>query len=312
MDAGPAVRYTIGEWFGRPAAGAGAAEMMRLAGMALGSEPPPECPFDKPRPCRKKGGVCSLRPCARGGGGRAVPAGEEVCAVCPRRLYEDDLIVHWVGEVVLGTPNPLQVREVDFLRTKDGKAAGRIDMVLCDPLTLGSAGGLRWCTVETQAVYFSGGSMEDEFQRIRDAGGAFVPFPSEPRRPDFRSSGAKRLQPQLNAKCPTLARWGKKTAVVVDRPFFDSLSPMTRALDNDDAEVIWFVVRYMPQGDRYTLAKDEVVPVTLDMARCGLQNADPISKQDFESALKEKLRAAGRAGPQGSGPPAGAGRADAP
>lgn len=302
MKARSAARYTIGEWFGRPAAGMGAADRVRLAGVALGCGPAPQCPFDRPRQCQKPGGVCSLRPHVQDSGGHAVPAGEEVCAVCPRRLYEDDLIVRWVGEEVLGTADPLRVREVGFLRTKDGKAAGRIDMVLCDPLTLGSDDGLRWCIVETQTVYFAGGRMDDEFRRIQEANGAFVPFPSGPRRPDFRSSSAKRLQPQLEAKCPTLARWGKKTAVVVDRPFFDSLSPMDRAIDNDDAEVIWFIVRYAPQGDRYTLAKDEVVPVTLDVARSGLQNAEPVSKQDFESALREKLRAARQTAQKGSGP----------
>ena len=295
MKAGPAVRYTIGEWFGRPAAGMDAADRMRAAAMALGCEPPPQCPFDGPRQCKKAGGVCSLRPHAQGGGGSAVPAGEEVCTVCPRRLCEDDLVVRWVGEEVLGTAEPLTVREVDFLRTKDGKAAGRIDMILCDPRTLDSGGGLQWCIVETQTVYFSGGKMEDEFKEIRRGGGSRVPFPAGPRRPDFRSSGAKRLQPQLEAKCPTLARWGKKTAVVVDRPFFDSLGPMDRAIDNDDAEIIWFVVRYEPRGGRYALARDAVAPVTLDVARRGLQNAEPVSKHDFEGALREKLRAAGHA-----------------
>lgn len=303
MDAGPAVRYTIGEWFGRPAAGMGAADRMRLAGVALGRGPAPQCPFDRPRQCQKPGGVCSLRPHTRGINGHAVPAGEEMCAVCPHRLYEDDLIVRWVGEEVLGTADPLAAREVDFLRTKGGKPAGRIDAVLCDPRTLDSADGLRWCVVETQTVYFSGGKMDDEFRKIRRTGGRFVPFPTKPRRPDFRSSGAKRLRPQLEAKCPTLARWGKKIAVVVDRPFFDSLGSMARAIDIDDAEIIWFVVRYTPRDDRYELTKDAVVPVTLDAARKGLQNAEPVSKQDFESALREKLRAARQAEQKGSGPP---------
>lgn len=295
MKAGPATRHTIGEWFGRPPAGMGAADRMRLAGVALGRGPAPQCPFDKPRQCQKPGGVCSLRPHVQGIGGHAVPASDGMCAVCPHRLYEDDLVVHWVGEVVLGTADPLAAREVDFLRTKDDKPAGRIDVVLCDPRTFDSADGLRWCAVETQTVYFSGGNMDDEFQKIRRVGGRFVPFPTRPRRPDFRSSGAKRLRPQLEAKCPTLARWGKKIAVVVDRPFFDSLGPMDRALDNDDAEIIWFVVGYKRRGDRYELARDMVVPVTLDVARRGLQNAEPVSKQDFESTLREKLRAAGHA-----------------
>lgn len=292
MKARSAARYTIGEWFGRPAAGMSAPDRVRLAGMALGREDAPQCPFDRLRQCQKEGGVCSLRPHVQDSGGHAVPSGEEVCAVCPRRLYEDDLIVRWVGEEVLGTAEPLRVREVGFLRTKGDKPAGRIDVVLCDPRTLDSADGLRWCVVETQTVYFSGGKMDDEFRKIRRTGGRFIPFPTKPRRPDFRSSGAKRLRPQLEAKCPTLVRWGKKVAVVVDRPFFDSLGPMDRAIDIDDAEIIWFVVGYKRRGDRYELAKDMVAPVTLDVARKGLQNAEPVSKQDFESSLREKLRAA--------------------
>lgn len=301
MNAAPSARHTIGEWFGLSAANMSAADRLRSAGMALGLGPQPQCPFDKPGQCRKEGGVCSLRPHVQDGGGvRAVPTGAEVCAVCPRRLYEDDLVVRWVGKELLGTAEPLKIREVDFLQTKEGKAAGRIDMVLCDPRTLAS-GDLRWCIVETQAVYFSGGKMGDEFQRILDTGGSFIPFPDKARRPDFRSSGAKRLQPQLEAKCPTLRSWGKKLAVVVDRPFFDSLSPMDRALDNDDGEIIWFVVRYEARGDRYALAKDQVVPVALDAARKGLQNADPVSKQDFEGMLRARIGSVGRAGQGGAG-----------
>ena len=304
MKGDPTTRYTVGEWFGRPADRIGASDRMQLADMALGHRPALPCPFDRPRQCQKEGGVCSLRPHVLGADGHAVPYGEEVCAVCPHRLYEDDLIMRWVGEEVIDTAEPLMIREVEFLQTRGGAAAGRIDMVLCDPRTLDSDDGLRWCVVETQTVYFSGGKMDDEFQKIRRGCGGFIPFPTKPRRPDFRSSGAKRLRPQLEAKCPTLVRWGKKIAVVVDRPFFDSLGHMNRAIDNDDAEIIWFVVRYRPRDDRYKIAKDAVVPVTLDDACRGLQNAEPVSKQDFESMLREKIRGMGHAERGCSGAPA--------
>src|SRR5699024_12537315 len=66
-----------------------------------------------------------------------------------------------------------------------------------------------WIAVEIQSVYFSGGNMDVDFQK-------YVQKPQKlnvtdtNRRPDWRSSGAKRLAPQLAAKSPVMAQWGKK------------------------------------------------------------------------------------------------------
>jgi hypothetical protein len=78
--------------------------------------------------------------------------------------------------------------------------------------------------LEFQAVYFSGMSMENDFKLMREWIGLGVPFPQVQRRPDFRSSGPKRLMPQLQIKVPTISRWGKKMTVVIDSSFWDSLS----------------------------------------------------------------------------------------
>ena len=78
--------------------------------------------------------------------------------------------------------------------------------------------------MEFQAVYFSGMSMENDFKLMREWIGLGVPFPHVQRRPDFRSSGPKRLMPQLQIKVPTISRWGKKMTVVIDSSFWDSLS----------------------------------------------------------------------------------------
>ena len=70
--------------------------------------------------------------------------------------------------------------------------------------------------------------MGSEFDRVRQHPDC-LEFPSDVRCPDWRSSGAKRLMPQLQIKVPTLRRWGAKLAVAVDAPFFASLGARVRS-----------------------------------------------------------------------------------
>jgi len=79
---------------------------------------------------------------------------------------------------------------------------------------------LQWCAIEKQAVYFSGDRMNRDFEGVLSYRGRGIPFPAGKRRPDYRSSGPKRLMPQLQMKVPWFRRWGKKMAVVVDVDFF--------------------------------------------------------------------------------------------
>jgi hypothetical protein len=98
--------------------------------------------------------------------------------------------------------------------------------------------------VEIQAVYFSGDSMNRDFQGILSREGQGLPFPAGKRRPDYRSSGPKRLMPQLQIKVPTLRRWGKKMAVVVDEDFFKAMGRMKTEDEMSNCDVAWFAVRY--------------------------------------------------------------------
>jgi hypothetical protein len=178
------------------------------------------CPFkpqetNKPPPkCSKKGGVCSLRQYARDDSGTVSGIGALV-TTCPQRFLEKNLIFEWVGDTLLGTKAPVVVSELPFLMAKaeaedeEAGAVGKIDKVLVSP----EGAVLRWCALDMQAVYFSGKSMENDFQIMRTWTGPGVPFPRVQRRPDFRSSGPKRLMPQLQIKVPTISRWGKKTFV---------------------------------------------------------------------------------------------------
>ena len=87
-------------------------------------------------------------------------------------------------------------REVPFMRSPaTGKAAGRIDLVVARD---GAASS--WFGLEIQAVYFSGKAMRPDFELLATNDDATPPEPTEIRRPDWRSSSAKRLMPQLQVK----------------------------------------------------------------------------------------------------------------
>lgn len=148
---------------------------------------------------------------------------------------------------------------------------------------------LRWCALEVQAVYFSGPAMKKEFRVLRKIRSGKFPFPIAHRRPDYRSSGPKRLMPQLQIKVPTLRRWGKKMAVVVDRSFYNALAPMRQVQDISSCDIAWFIVRYDETDGRAILRPDSVKLTTLESAVEGLTGGEPVSQPVFEERVREKL-----------------------
>jgi len=288
-------RFGIGEWFGRLVDGLSEAERGRLCEAARKKAGHAECPFrpaedDVPAVCNKEGGVCSLRFYEQTGQGGVVPAsrfGALLDTTCPNRFLEGDVVVRWVGDTILGCNRPMIVSEVGFLRGDGGagKDVGRIDCVLIDP----GRSDLSWCALEYQAVYFSGDKMGPEYEALASHRGAGVPFPVGRHRPDYRSSGPKRLMPQLQIKVPTLRRWGKKMAVVVDRAFFGQLSKMEGVADISNADIAWFVVNYREERGRAFLVPDFVHYTTLERAVDGLTAGLPLSLDEFEAGIRAKL-----------------------
>lgn len=115
-----------------------------LANIALtAEETPPPCPFQPDRgPCRKPGGVCSIRRYRRGPTETLGEAIGEPVITCPRRFEENSLPARWLGDIVGFEASDVQVAtEVGFMQgTGTAKPAGKIDMVVAN-----SAGaGLRW------------------------------------------------------------------------------------------------------------------------------------------------------------------------
>lgn len=293
-------RFGVGEWFGRMAAELSPLERRELYQLAQTPTPDIACPFRQPShqgsplPCSKKGGVCSLKLYEPAGEGGSRPVRGDSGALrctCPYRFQEGGIVESWIGEVLLGSSAPLSVSEVSFLEsTLEGdddrtSFVGRIDQVLVHPDSV----PLRWCAVEVQAVYFSGPELKPELARMSEWDVAGLPFPGRIRRPDYRSSGPKRLMPQLQIKVPTLRRWGKKLAVVVDESFMAALGQMDSVGSVSNCDVAWFVVRFREEERRALLEPLRVQLTTLERAVEGLTAGVPVSLEDFESSLSAKL-----------------------
>lgn len=281
-------RYGAAELFGRALKDLSAIELRRLAKPGCRME----CPF-KPGggPCRKKGGVCSLALYEQDEAGHVRVVSAPV-TTCPSRFLENNEVFCWVGKELLDTVQPIVVSEVSFLMSEQNEQmegegeVGRIDKVLVTNV----GNSINWCALEMQAVYFSGGKMEDDFALMRKWDGSGLPFPTKLRRPDFRSSGPKRLMPQLQIKVPTLRRWGKKMAVVVDRAFWQSLGEMRPARHTSNADIVWFIVDYADsQNGRYRLERHKIALTTLENAVDGLTGGTPVSLEQFECAIVQKL-----------------------
>jgi hypothetical protein len=291
-------RYSIGEWYGAgfesltPAKRFEKAKTECEVDALLGAV----CPFQIEAKCNKKGGVCSLRQYQQVGDGPVSGTGP-IITTCPQRFLESDTIFNWVGEILLQTKEPVVLNEIGFLDRlspadsegddqEDSKDfIGRIDNVLVHP----SRQPMDWCALELQAVYFSGKSMANEFKMLASKETEGLPFPAKHRRPDWRSSGPKRLLPQLQTKVPTIRTWGKKMAVVIDEAFFGSLVGLDEERYLSNSEIAWFVVGYDPTPGGWKLARRKVVFTKLDASVKSLTGGVPLSKERFEEQLREKL-----------------------
>ncbi len=171
---------------------------------------------------------------------------------------------------------------------QDNKPAGKIDLIVARDAN----GRLDWYGLEIQAVYFSGRGMSSEFEVLLENNSLFPPYPNEVRRPDWRSSSAKRLMPQLEVKVPTLRRWGSKMAVAVDRPFFDSIGGPSENYSQDlgDGDIIWLVPAISPKDNgELALMRGHWEVLTLEESRNKLLAARTIQRNEFENNLRSRL-----------------------
>ena len=273
-------RYGIAEWYGHDLLDLSTAERQAHADAALNRRDRP-CPY-RAGPCNKTGGVCSMRQYDDTQGRITSVAGPTVI-MCPSRFEQDRVLIDWLTEIVGFGEDAMLAREVPFMVGSTGKPAGKIDLVVAT-----EKHELRWFGLEIQAVYFSGPGMDDEFVQLVHDSGTQPLYPTGVRRPDWRSSSAKRLAPQLQVKVPTLRRWGSKIAVAVDRPFFDSIGgpSATPSHDLDAGDVIWLV----PEVVDGQLTRSHWEVLTLEDSCDKLLAATPIPRAEFEQQLRDRLQ----------------------
>ncbi|WP_349903677.1 NotI family restriction endonuclease [Parafrigoribacterium humi] len=272
-----------------------------LAAHELGLKvaPQPECPFlSELRPgslCTKKGGVCSIR--QYDGGTPPTIVDSQPTVLCPNRFLEfrnDETLFSYIAREFFGVSEGAKViKEIPFLQkeTLDGEErgakAGRIDwIVVPTPDSDLTAKDMTWIAIETQGVYFSGDAIWPDIQAYKDHPET-LRFPVGRRRPDFRSSGAKRLAPQLDAKAPVMNRWGRKVVVVVDSAFFAEMGNLTQTTDFDNAEIVWVVVSF---DENMTLRVNSTYFAELVPSISALQAAKPVNKATFEASLQNAIR----------------------
>lgn len=283
-------RYGIAEWYGEPLLRMSPNRRQELAGIALNAESnPPICPFQPGSiSCNKKGGVCSIQQYGVQTGTDPYriekPFGTPIIT-CPHRFRQDNLIIRWLAEIVGFSKDDSRIAsEVPFMRSPTtGRSAGRIDLVLA------SSNTEKYFGLEIQAVYFSGRGMGADFEALAEDSGELPPAPSAIRRPDWRSSSAKRLMPQLQIKAPTLRRWGTKLAVSVDRNFFvDIGGPSNEPVhDLNEGDIIWLIPNI---SNKYQLERFHWEVLSLEDSCDKLLSAETVKRSEFEGALRAKLQ----------------------
>ncbi|RMD58206.1 hypothetical protein D6833_13130 [Candidatus Parcubacteria bacterium] len=202
------------------------------------------CPFNNKVPnCTKDKANAPLGVCS-------IYMGEHIAITCPVRFRQDWLIAEQAAQFFF--PSGAQWTSLTEVRINDasGKSAGNIDVVLVSYDEAGKV--IDFGALEVQAVYISGNIrrpfeyyMEDPQQRFAMDWRGRPYYP----RADYLSSSRKRLAPQLIYKGNILNAWGKKTAVVVDRGFFETL-PTLPVVSKDEANLAWFVYDLVPDPDR--------------------------------------------------------------
>lgn len=78
-------------------------------------------------------------------------------------------------------------------------------------------------------------------------------------------------------------------AVVVDLDFFNQLGQMKQANDISNAEVVWFVVRYIESSEGFRLERLKTFITTLKEAVDGLVAAVPVPQSKFEETISTRL-----------------------
>ncbi len=212
---------------------------------------------------------------------------------CPVRFREDWLITDDAASFFF--PEDATWSSLTEVRLNDanGKSAGNIDVVLVSYDIDGKV--LDFGALEIQAVYISG-NVRDPFEcYMKDPRGrANMDWSDQPNypRPDYLSSSRKRLAPQLLFKGGILNSWRKKSAVALNKSFFDTLPQLTQA-PKDKADIAWLIydlqLTTIDGRQRYKLTKIDEVFTEFAPALLSITTPVPGKVDDFVKLLQDRL-----------------------
>ncbi|TAL50855.1 hypothetical protein EPN81_01540 [Patescibacteria group bacterium] len=193
------------------------------------------CPFNNKVPnCTKDKaknplGVCSVFH-------NGIPA-----ITCPIRFREDWLITDDAASFFFGDGTAWSSLTEVRLNDAHGKSAGNIDVVLVAYDDNGKI--FDFGALEIQAVYISGNVRDPfEYYMKNPKAHAQMDWSTQPNypRPDYLSSSRKRLAPQLLFKGGILHSWRKRTAVALNKSFFETLPPL-KTVSKSKADIAWLI-----------------------------------------------------------------------
>lgn len=244
------------------------------------------CPFNNKVPnCTKDKAKNPLGVCS-------VNEGSEIAITCPIRFRQDWIIADDAADFFF-PPNTTwtTLAEVKLL-DGDGKSAGNIDIVL---VAYDEAGKVfDFGALEVQAVYISG-NVRNPFEHYmrsptKNANMDWREEENYPR-PDYLSSSRKRLAPQLIFKGGIFHTWKKRTAVALNRGFFETL-PKLKEVPKENAEIAWMiydVVRGGKSDQQMRLVKHKTVYTKFEPALAQITKSRPGKIEDFMRVLQVKI-----------------------
>jgi hypothetical protein len=240
------------------------------------------CPFNNKVPnCTKDKAQDPLGVCS-------VFQDGEVVITCPIRFRQSWLIADDAADFFFAPDATWTTLTEVRLKDADGGSAGNIDVVLCAYDKAGKV--YDFGALEVQAVYISG-NVRNPFEHYMESpakrsGMDWTTEANYPR-PDYLSSSRKRLAPQLIFKGGIINAWGKKTAVALNKGFFNTL-PKLPEVRKEDADIAWLIYDLkVPknQGEHYELFRERIFYTKRPDAPAGieLKKGEPLEK--FERHL---------------------------
>ena len=213
---------------------------------------------------------------------------DEVVITCPIRFRQSWLIADDAADFFFAPDATWTTLTEVRLKEADGGSAGNIDVVLCAYDKAGKV--YDFGALEVQAVYISGNvrnPFEDYMESPARRSGMDWTTEANYPRPDYLSSSRKRLAPQLIFKGGIINAWGKKTAVALNKGFFNTL-PKLPEVRKEDADIAWLIYDLKPpkkQGEHYELFRERSVYTKRPAAPAGveLNKSEPLEK--FERHL---------------------------